>query len=641
MAAVARVAVVSNLPQLDKLFDYSIPDELSDRAKVGSRVIVPFGKGTKKYEGFILEIQSSTSFSGTLSSILDVIGDRPLLSANLIETLQELALRSAASLGELLKIAVPSHMPRAFKAHSSDSSGKVTPKAPTSQIAQILIESIVVADSRSAILSKPSSVALEQDGSLGNFPYWVALFCQLAYRNLELGKSSILAVPDFRDQDVLLEALSFCGLEGHVANFSQEQTKSKSFEAYLRALDETPRVVVGARSVVLAPAHSLGTIALFDDGDHSYTDQSAPYLNARDTALVRQSIEKCSLVLASHARSTDVQRLIESGYLQDNTQSFPKPKISVSEPGFRLDSHAFRAIKNGLETGSVLVQVASKGESTALFCSSCDLKLTCKFCGGPIWVDGGGVRKCRWCNGLSPEASCECGSSEVGKGRAGSARTASELGRAFPNSKVVESTGDNRVLSVKPGRNLVVATAGAEPFVEGGYRAVVILDAQTLLARQNLRASEDAVRLWSNAVSKLAIDGEAVLVGVSGALAQRFCLWQQGEIAEVELASRRELMLPPALRLGSIAGSQGLLVELSQSLSVFGKVKALGPAPHSKSNDPSEWRLIVKYNYSDTVEVAQFLRGETIRLTRGKSVVAASGRAARALKVRMSDGDVI
>lgn len=641
MAAVARVAVVSNLPQLDKLFDYSIPDELSERAKVGSRVTVPFGKGTKKYEGFILEIQSSTNFNGALSTILDVIGDRPLLSATLIETLKELALRSAASLGELLKVAVPSHMPRAFKAHSVNSYVNVTPKAPSSQIAPSLVESIVVADSRSAILSKPSSVALEQDSLFGSFPYWVALFCQLANRNLQVGKSSILAVPDFRDQDVLLEALSFCGLEGHIANFSQEQTRSKSFESYLRALDETPRVIVGARSVLLAPAYKLGTIALFDDGDHSYTDQSAPYLNARDTALVRQSIEKCSLVVASHARSTDVQRLIESGYLQEHTESFPKPKISVSEPGFRLDSHAFRAIKNGLETGSVLVQVASKGESTALFCSSCDLKLTCKVCSGPIWVDDGGVRRCRWCNGLSPQVACECGSTEVGKGRAGSTRTAAELGRAFPNSKVVESTGDKRVLRVSPGRNLVIATAGAEPFVDGGYRSVVILDAQTLLARQNLRASEEAVRLWSNAISKLAIDGEAVLVGVSGALAQRFCLWQQGEIAAVELASRRELMLPPALRLGSVAGSQYLLVELAQSLSGFGKVKVLGPAPHSKSKDSGEWRLIVKYNYSDTVEVAQFLRGEAIRLSRGKSVVAASGRAARALKVRMSDGDVI
>ncbi|MSZ17143.1 MAG: hypothetical protein F2615_02645 [Actinobacteria bacterium] len=84
-----------------------------------------------------------------------------------------------------------------------------------------------------------------------------------------------------------------------------------------------------------------------------------------------------------------------------------------------------------------------------------------------------------------------------------------------------------------------------------------------------------------------------------------------------------------------------MLVELAQSLASFGKVKVLGPAPHVKGNDSSEWRLIVKYNYSDTVEVAKHLRGEAIRLSRGKSVLAASGRAVRALKVRMSDGDVV
>jgi hypothetical protein len=67
----------------------------------------------------------------------------------------------------------------------------------------------------------------------------------------------------------------------------------------------------------------------------------------------------------------------------------------------------------------------------------------------------------------------------------------------------------------------------------------------------------------------------------------------------------------------------------------------LGPAPHSNSKNSNEWRLIIKYNYSDTVEVAKHLRGEAIRLSRGKSVVASSGRAVRALKVRMSDGDVI
>jgi primosomal protein N' (replication factor Y) len=187
----------------------------------------------------------------------------------------------------------------------------------------------------------------------------------------------------------------------------------------------------------------------------------------------------------------------------------------------------------------------------------------------------------------------------------------------------------------------VIATAGAEPFADDGYRAVVMLDAQTLLSRQNLRATEDAVRLWTNAVSKLAVDGEAVLVGVSGALSQKFCIWQQIEMATDELSARRELMLPPALRLGSVAGSQALLVELGQSLTSFGKVKVLGPAPFARGNDSSQWRLIVKYSYSDTVEVAKHLRGEAIRLSRGKSVLASSGRAVRALKVRMSDGDVV
>jgi primosomal protein N' (replication factor Y) len=641
MPVVARVAVVSNLPQLDKLFDYLIPDQLVQQALIGSRIKVPFGKGSKIYDAFVIEIEPASEFPGQLASIQEVIGSKPALSADLIEFLQELAIRSAASLGEILKLAVPTHMPRAFKSHSVETATLQTPDFEPSLIDLGQAQKLVAQGSRHAVLSRPSSATLGVGSGGRSFPSWVLAMCSLAAINILAGKSSILAVPDFRDQEILLEALESCNLMGFIANFSQDQPKSKIYEAYLRALDEEPRVIVGSRSVMLSPAHQLGSIAIFDEGDHSFTDQSAPYLNSRDSALLRQSIQNCSLIFFSHSRSTDIQRLVETGYLSESSETFPRPKVSVSEPGFRVDSHAFKAIKKGLETGSVLVQVASKGESTALFCASCDKKISCHACAGPIWVDASGGRKCRWCNAFSPAVACDCGSLEISKGRAGASRTAAELGRAFPGSKVIESTGDNRVLTVNQGRNLVIATAGAEPFADGGYRAVVILDAQTLLSRQNLRATEDAVRLWSNAVSKLAVDGEAVLVGVSGALSQKFCLWQQIEMATDELSARRELMLPPALRLGSVAGSQALLVELGQTLTSFGKVKVLGPAPFPRGKDSSQWRLIVKYSYSDTVEVAKHLRGEAIRLSRGKSVLGSSGRAVRALKVRMSDGDVV
>ena len=46
----------------------------------------------------------------------------------------------------------------------------------------------------------------------------------------------------------------------------------------------------------------------------------------------------------------------------------------------------------------------------------------------------------------------------------------------------------------------MVATPGAEPVAEGGYAAVVLLDTWMLLARADLRAAEEALRRWSNAV---------------------------------------------------------------------------------------------------------------------------------------------
>lgn len=641
MSAIAKVAVVSNLPQLDKLFDYHIPKDLEGFAKVGSRVRVPFGKGSKVFDGFIFEIETSSDFDGKLLSILEVSGATPSLDESLIELVKDVATRSAASLGEVLKLAVPAHMPRAFKAHTFDSAMAESMKEVQGPFDPDLLDRLVHEDSRHAVLARPAEIGLALDAIEVNVPQWVGLMCLIASRNIQQGKSTILAVPDYRDHQVLLEALASLGLEMHVSNYSQDQVKSKIYEAYLRALDPAPRIVVGSRSVMLAPAHNLGTVVMFDDGDSSFTDQGAPYLNARDTALVRQSIVKNSLVFVGHSRSTDVQRLVESGYVEESTLSFPRPKISVSDPGFRVDSLAFRAIKQGLEAGSVLVQVASRGESTALFCTKCDAKLSCSICSGPVWVDGAGVRKCRWCNATNSLSKCACGGVDFSKGRAGSSRTASELGRSFPGARVIESTGESRILSLKPGKNLVVATAGAEPFVEGGYSAIVLLDAQTSLSKQNLRATEEAIRVWSNAVSKLSPKGEAVLVGVSGKLSQRFCLWEQIEIASDELASRRELMLPPALRLGSVSGGQAILAELSQALHSFGKVTVLGPTPHLRSGDSSEWRLIVKYNYSDTLEVAKFLRGEAIRLSRGKAVVGSSGRPMRALKIRMTDGDVI
>lgn len=642
MPKIAKLAIQSGLPQLDRLFDYTVPDSLVESVQVGSRVKISFGKSKKPLDGFVVEIGSSSEFEGKLSEIESVVGDRPALQSEVFKLCSQLAERSASSLGELLKIAVPAHMPRSFASHQASSETANSMSGDfASGFNSDYLDRLIGVGARSFVLAEPKSVSHQFNKNELSNPSWVSMFVSLAWANIANDQSTIILVPDYREHEVMLEAIQKAGLEPYLADYSAELPKSKQYSAFLRALDSSPRVIVGSRSAAFAPAYNLGSILVFDEADRSYIDQASPYLHTRDVVLVRQSIQGCSLVFSSHSISTDVMRLIDTGYLKDQTLAFAAPRISISEPGIRVDGHAFAAIREGLRGGAVLVQVSSLGESTALYCKKCDEAAKCKSCSGPLWVDQSGTKKCRWCNGFALDHVCACGSVEFSLGRAGSTRTAAELGRAFPNARVIESTGLNRLVSIPSGKTLVVATAGAEPYVEGGYSAVVLLDAKVLLGKQNLRAVEDAVRVWSNAVAKAKVSGSCVLVGVAGELAKLYSLWNHVKIASEELTSRQELSLPPAVRMGSITSGLEMIKDISEALSANEAVTRIGPAPVPSKSGDELWRLIFKYPYSEGQAIAKLLKVEAARVAAGKTRSTASGRSARAVTVKMNDAEVV
>lgn len=642
MSMIARLAIQSGLPQLDRLFDYSVPEELVESVEVGSRVKISFGKAKKALDGFVVELASTSEFEGKLSEIQSVVGDRPALQPHVFSLCSQLAERSAISLGELLKIAIPAHMPRSFSSHKFSDTSDGSPRGEfSSSFDSNYVERLSKGGARSFALAEPRSVSHYYMGEEHSNPAWISLFLSIASNNIDKGKSTIILVPDYREHAMVLKAIRQVGLEAHLADYSAELPKSKQYEGFLRALDSSPRVIVGSRSAAFAPAYNLGSILIFDEADRSYIDQASPYLHTRDVVLVRQSIQDCAVLFCSHSVSTDLMRLIDTGYLSDQSLTFAVPRISISEPGMRVDGHAFTAIKEGLKEGAVLVQVSSLGDSTALYCKQCDQTASCKTCNGPLWVDSSGAKKCRWCNGFALDFVCTCGSSEFSLGRAGSTRTASELGRAFPNARVIESTGDNRLISIPAGKSLVVATAGAEPYVEGGYFAVVLLDAKVLLGKQNLRALEESVRVWSNAVAKARSSATCVLVGVSGELSKLYALWNHMKIASGELVSRHELMLPPAVRMGSVTAELDMVTSISSSLSALSTVVRIGPAPVAGKSGEEQWRLIFKYPYSDVHAIAKLLKLEVSKVAAGKTRVTASGRSARAVTVKMNDAEVV
>ncbi len=81
---IVSVAVDQTVYLIDKPFDYSVPPMLADKAKAGCRVMVPFGNGNVRKTGMILGF-SEADGTKRLKSIISVLDDEPILSADMLE----------------------------------------------------------------------------------------------------------------------------------------------------------------------------------------------------------------------------------------------------------------------------------------------------------------------------------------------------------------------------------------------------------------------------------------------------------------------------------------------------------------------------------------------------------------------------
>jgi primosomal protein N' (replication factor Y) len=169
----------------------------------------------------------------------------------------------------------------------------------------------------------------------------------------------------------------------------------------------------------------------------------------------------------------------------------------------------------------------------------------------------------------------------------GERRTAEELGRAFPGVPVRVSGRDpggaGVLAEVEPGSALVVATPGAEPRVEGGYAAALLLDGRVMLDRPDLRAAEETVRRWiaASCLVRPASEGGTVVVLADPALGavQAVVRHDPAGFAARELAEREALHLPPAWRLAELSGLGPDVADLLARSTLPAGATVLGPVP--------------------------------------------------------------
>ena len=113
--SVARLAVSAATFPIDKPYDYLIPDEIRDRAVPGMRVIVPFGRGNKRYEGVILSLaaddeRADGGSNRTLKRIEALLDDEPVLSDESIRLAIWMSDRFFCTVYEAIRAMLPAGM---------------------------------------------------------------------------------------------------------------------------------------------------------------------------------------------------------------------------------------------------------------------------------------------------------------------------------------------------------------------------------------------------------------------------------------------------------------------------------------------------------------------------------------------------
>jgi primosomal protein N' (replication factor Y) len=127
-------------------------------------------------------------------------------------------------------------------------------------------------------------------------------------------------------------------------------------------------------------------------------------------------------------------------------------------------------------------------------------------------------------------------------------RASEEISRAFPKFPVVISAGDVIKDRIDSKSALVLATPGAQPQVEGGYAAVVILDGMRFFAHTDLRTQERARELFFETSSLISQNGSVLLV-IDGShpIVSAIARWNVAPLLKRELSERAELNLPPSV----------------------------------------------------------------------------------------------
>jgi primosomal protein N' (replication factor Y) len=580
-ALARRVSVLLPLP-LGSAYDYHLPDEME--LAPGDFVVVPLG--TREVIGVAWEATPGEVAEAKLKRVIEKL-DAPSLSAELRRFVEWVAQYTLAPLGAVLRMAmsVPDALtpPRPMLAWAISAAGRAAlergdarditptrrrvleaardaPPLPAKELARLggcgtgvvvtlervgWLEKVSVsapldaetpdwrhrgpllspeqaeaADALAAAVRRAEFSVTLVDGVTGSGK--TEVYFQAIAAALETGRQALVLLPEI--------ALGVQWLDRFARRFGvrpaewhSDLTPAERRHAWRGIAEGRIPVVVGARSALFLPFPRLGLIVIDEEHDLSYKQEEGVIYHARDMGVVRGSLSRLPVVLASATPSLETVTNVEQGryrrlHLPERHAGAAIPDVRVIDMRRqKLERQRFlappliAALDATLRAGEqAMLFLNRRGYAPLTLCRSCGHRFQCSHC--TAWlVEHRFVRElqCHHCGHLEkvPEFCPACGAAgTLAACGPGVERLAEEVSARFPAARlaVVASdtlSGPRAVAELVRGveGHTIDVLIGTQVMAKGHHfpllTLVGVVDADLGLSGGDLRAAERTFQL--------------------------------------------------------------------------------------------------------------------------------------------------
>lgn len=374
----AQVNINTKTKVLDKPFSYGIPEDLVGKIHIGSKITVPFGRGNKTVNGYVVDLCETVAFD----SVKNILSHEEALSLRpwQIKLCRWLSKRYFSTMSDALNLMSPPKLTghvkqkrmlrmnptlvydevlegiplrkkilrRVVEAFQNENviGEDVLKKeysATNKHIDQLLEQSILlyhkVENFRMPTLSswsKQEEIKLNYDqdqvynkilpsikgGIAQNYLLHgitgsgkTEIYIKLVEETLSNNQQAIVLIPEISLTPQIVGKF-YQRFGDEIAVFHSKLSAGQRYDQWVQVNRGEKKIIIGPRSALMSPCHRLGLIIIDESHDMAYKSDKNPKYHSREVAFALGKLHGAPVVLGTATPSVESLRLAEQGKVE-------------------------------------------------------------------------------------------------------------------------------------------------------------------------------------------------------------------------------------------------------------------------------------------------------------------------------------